>query len=121
MKIKKNRKAATTAIDKLAILVVNGFQKIEARLDNIETRLNSIETRLDNIEARLNSVETRLNNVEIKLNDVENRLEYVEASLSELRKDVKEMKDRSVDPLEFEDLTHRVKYLEEKMGIESGK
>ncbi|NUQ57306.1 MAG: hypothetical protein HUT38_02355 [Candidatus Paceibacter sp.] len=102
---------AKITIDKLAELVVNEFRELRGEINK---RFEQVESRLDKIESRLDKIEGRLSGLEMKVG-------YLEASLDELRRDVRDMKNNSIDPREFEDLTHRVKYLEEKLGIESGK
>ncbi|MBU2109673.1 hypothetical protein KKB71_01825 [Patescibacteria group bacterium] len=66
--------------------------------------------------------------VDKRFDDVGNRFDDVDSQLYEIRKDMSEIKTNVVYrdefeklTLEFEDLTGRVKYLEKKMGIESGK
>ncbi|MCK6462522.1 MAG: hypothetical protein L6Q29_01740 [Candidatus Pacebacteria bacterium] len=109
---------AKITIDKLAELVVNEFRELRGEINK---RFEQVESRLDKIESRLDKIESRLDKIEGRLSGLEMKVGYLEASLDELRRDVRDMKNNSIDPREFEDLTHRVKYLEEKLGIESGK
>ena len=68
-------------------------QDMDSRFERVETRLDGVETRLDHVDARLGRIEA----------------------------DVKELRGEIVYRHEFEDVLGRVKYLEKKMGIESGK
>ena len=59
-------------------------------------------------------VDERFDKVDERLNSIDMRLARVETDVSEIRKTY-------IDPEQFEDLMIRVKYIEIKLGIESGK
>ncbi len=52
---------------------------------------------------------------------MENSLSYTNARLEVIERDVSEIKRDSVKRIEFEDLMARVKYLEVRAGVVSGK
>lgn len=56
-------------------------QRIEGRLDKVETGLNKVEGRLDKVEVKLDKVEGRLDKVEVKLDKVDTRLFRIENHL----------------------------------------
>ena len=80
-------------IDTLAVIIKKGFDSVDARFDAMDGRLGKVENEMIDMSARLRSVERNV--------------EYIH--------------DHMVFQEGFEDLTARVKYLETKMGIDSGK
>ena len=109
-----------TTIEDLAIMVNKGFENTATKddLKELETELkcdiNRIDSRLDTVDGRLDSIDGRLGNVDSRLDSIDRRLAVVETDISEIRKTY-------VDPQQFEDLMARVKYIEVKLGVESGK
>lgn len=85
-------------LDKLAEMVENGFSEVRSEIRN----------KIDNLESRMAS-----------------KFDIVDIELKSIREDVREIRNElqrnKIDPNEFEDLMGRVKYLEVKLGIESGK
>ena len=57
----------------------------------------------------------------MRFEEIDIELRYIKTDLKYVKEDVSEIKKEMIPPLEFEDLMVRVKYVEEKMGIESGK
>lgn len=98
-------------IDKLAQMVASGFSDMGERIDK---RFEQVDKQFDRVDKQFKQVEMRLDEISIDL-------KYVKEDLKEVKRDVADVKQSMVPPMEFEDLSFRVKYLEEKMGIESGK
>jgi len=94
-------------MEKLAIMIGIGFE-------NVDARFNKVDDRLDGVDNRLDKVENRLGNIDDRLDHVDRRLATIETDISEIRKNF-------VYREEIEDLMARVKYLEVKLGVESGK
>ena len=65
---------------------------IKALEDRVNTRFDSVESRMDNLDARVGRIEAA----------------------------VHVLRDEMVHRREFEDVLDRVKYIEKKLGIESG-
>ena len=86
-----------TTNDELARMVAEGFKETNERMvqgfERVDERFKQVDDRLDHIDARLGKIES----------------------------DVSDIRKHFVYRYEFEDLMGRVKYLEEKMGIDSGK
>ena len=74
-------------------MIAKGFEGADKRFEQVDGRLGRVEQRLDHFDARMGRRE---------------------ADLNEIRGNI-------VYRHEFEDLLARVKYLETKLGIESGK
>ncbi len=79
--------------DDLAIIINAGFSDVDKRFEQVDKRLDRLE-----INAR----------------EVNNRLSNISREIMEIHKHI-------VYRDEFDDLMDRVKYLELKLGIESGK
>jgi hypothetical protein len=65
---------------------------IKALEDRVNTRFDSVESRLDNLDARVGRIEA----------------------------DVHGLRDEMIHRQEFQDALDRIKYIEKKLGIESG-
>ena len=101
-------------IDTLAVIIKKGFDSVDTRFDVVDARFDGIDSRLDDIDSRIDSMEGLLGKVENEMIDMSARLRSVE-------RNVEYIHDHMVFQEGFEDLTARVKYLETKMGIDSGK
>lgn len=88
-------------IEELAIMVKKGFEATASKTD-----IERLEKRMERFEERMGSFEGRLN--------------YSDARLGRIEADISEMRGELVYRHEFEDVLGRVKYLERKLGIESG-
>jgi hypothetical protein len=55
-----------------------------------------------------------------KFDAVETRLDHLDARVGRIEADVHALRDEMVHRREFEDVLGRVKYIEKKLGIESG-
>jgi len=61
-----------------------------------------------------------INRVEVRLDSVESRLDYLDARVGRIEADIHELRGEIVYRHEFEDGMSRIRYLEKKLGIESG-
>lgn len=113
-KSKPKEVSKTTAIDRLAILVVNGFNDMEKRFEGIEKRFEGIDKRFEGIDKKFEGIDQRF---EI----VNQELEHINARLSYMEKDITEIKEKVIPKDDFDDLESRVKYCEIKLKIDSGK
>ena len=82
-------------IEDLATLIVETM----ASKEDIQELENRVNTRLDGIDSRLDNLDARVGRIEA---------------------DVHALRDEIVHRREFEDVLDRVKYIEKKLGIESG-
>jgi peptidoglycan hydrolase CwlO-like protein len=90
---KKDVEAAIdNAVEKLAAMIGEGFSNNDKRFGIIEKRLEGIDSQLDHLDARVGRIEA----------------------------DIHELRGEIVYRHEFEDALGRIKYLEKKLGIESG-
>jgi len=109
---KTKTKNKTTAIDKLAILVVNGFQDMENKFEN---KFEALENKMDQ---GFQYLENKMN---VGFKNVNEKFDHFHARMSYLERDVAEIREKVIPKDEFEDLESRVKYCEIKLKIESGK
>jgi hypothetical protein len=101
-------------LEKLAIMIKNGFDETGEKITGVETRLTGVEGRLTGVEGRLTGVETRLTGVEKKLDDFQkvNTREHEEMSLR---------LDNVAYRFELVALTQRVEKLEKIANISKSK
>jgi hypothetical protein len=90
-----------TTIDDLARMINEGFKTTATQEDikTVTTRLDGIDVRLDTLDGRVDTLDARLGRIEA---------------------DVHALRDEMVHRRECEDALDRVKYIEKKLGIESG-
>lgn len=104
-----------TGTDKLATMIQKGFDgvyeeiKKEGRTRAEESRVMNVK--LGRLEVKANQTETRISD---GLREVNNRMLVIERDIAEIRS-------HFVYRVEFDDLSARVKYLEKKSGVKSGK
>jgi tetrahydromethanopterin S-methyltransferase subunit G len=89
------------AVDKLALMINEGFKSTATKDDikAVTTRLDGIDLRLDTLDGRVDTLDARLGRIEA---------------------DVHALRDEMVHRQEFHDALDRIKYIEKKLGIESG-
>lgn len=75
----------------------------------------------DGMQSQFNGMQSQFTAVNERLNNVDDRLDNIDARLGRLENDVKELRGEIVYRHEFEDALARIKLLEKKAGIESGK
>ena len=71
--------------------------------------------------AKKADVDARFEQIDQRLEQIDQRLDHVDARLLVIERDIAEIRSHFVYREEFEDLMARVKYLEKKLNIESGK
>lgn len=76
-------------------MIVKGFENTATKDD-----VKQLENRIDGLDQRMDHMDARMGRMEADLNEIRSHIVYRH---------------------EFEDLMVRVKYLEQKLGIESGK
>src|SRR5262245_33021857 len=94
-----------TTIEDLARMINEGFKSTASKED------------IQAIEGRVN---TRFDAVESRLDTLDGRVDTLDARLGRIEADVHALRDEMVHRREFEDALDRVKYIERKLGIESG-
>jgi len=99
--------------EKLAVMIGKGFAHVDARFNEIDTRFGEIDTRFGEIDTRFGEIDTRFGEVNTRLDNLDARVGRIQADVHDLREEI-------VYRHEFEDVLGRVKYLERKLGIESG-
>ena len=99
-----------TTIDDLAGMVKHGFDSVDKRFEQVYKRFDHItETMVD--KATFNKF----------ADNVDRRFGHLEARMSTMERDVAEIRKHFVYRDEFEDALARIRLLEKKMGIQSGK
>jgi archaellum component FlaC len=94
-------------LEKLAQMVGNGFNDTVERFKRVDDKFAQVNNQLKEVDKRLYEMDTDIR--------------YIKAELSEVKSDVIQIKDNTTPPVEFEDLSGRIRYVERKLGIKSGK
>jgi tetrahydromethanopterin S-methyltransferase subunit G len=105
--------AKKITIEDLALMIQRGFDET-AKKAGVDKRFGDVNKRFDDVDRRFDEVDKRFE-------QVDNRLDHMDARLSNIEQDIAEIRKHFVYRYEFEDLMARVKYLEQKLGIQSGK
>ena len=85
----------------LAEIITAGFENVDKRFEQVDKRFDKLERRFDDFELKTGE------NFRLLHNDIE-----------DLRNNLTPL---GTSPIEVEDLYARLKYVEQKLGIESGK
>jgi len=106
--------AEEITIEKLAVMVKEGFDETAGRFDQIDERFVRVDERFNYINEKFDRIDERFSRIDEKF-------DHIGARLGNIERDVSEIKNRFVYRIEFDDLAARVKYLESKLKIQSGK
>lgn len=98
------KKKKEVSIDDLAVLVQQGFEEVNGKIDDLSV-----------------SVDKRFEQVDKRFEQVDNRFGNVEAHLAMLSRDVGEIRHNFVYRHEFDDVLARVALIERNLKIKSGK
>ncbi|QQG42986.1 MAG: hypothetical protein HYW15_00940 [Candidatus Giovannonibacteria bacterium] len=102
----------------LAGMVARGFDGVHNKMDKgfaqVDKRFEQVDKRFEQVDKRFEQVDKRFEQVALELGHINARLSTVEHDVAQIGKDM-------ISRTEFEDLMSRVKYLELKIGVESGK
>ncbi|MBI2046257.1 MAG: hypothetical protein HYT28_02465 [Parcubacteria group bacterium] len=92
----------------LAEIITAGFENVDERFKQVDKRFEQVDKRFDALERRFEDFELKTGeNFRLLHNDIE-----------DLRNNLTPL---GTSPIEVEDLYARLKYVEQKLGIESGK
>jgi hypothetical protein len=94
-----------TTIDELARMINEGFMGTASKED-----VQAVQAEVGGLREEMNQIEGRLTA----------RLDHLDARVGRIEADVHALRDEIVHRHEFEDVLGRVKYIEKKLGIESG-
>lgn len=98
-------------IENLAVAVKRGFDAVDKRFEQVDARFESIDMRFESIDTRFEKLEAK----------VDDGFSHVNARLLTMERDIAEIRAHFVYREEFEDMMARLKYVEKKLNIESGK
>ena len=98
-------------IEDLAVLIMETMASKED-IKEVKDEMKGLATKDDIQELR-----TEMNQ---KFDSVETRLDHLDARVGRIEADIHELRGEIVYRHEFEDALSRIKYLEKKLGIESG-
>ena len=85
-------------VEKLALMIGKGFAHVDQRFDEAATK-KEMDEGFAGVNARLDHLDARVGRIEADIHELQGEVVYRH---------------------EFEDILGRVKYLEKKLGIESG-
>lgn len=106
---KRSKKEIT--VDDLALMVAKGFDSQDKRFDSQDKRFDAQDKAISSLRVETSEGFDR----------IDKRLIHIDARLDRIEKDIQEIDSLLVTHEEFDDLMARMKYVEMKLGIESGK
>jgi len=109
------------AIEELAGMVARGFEGVDKRFEQIDKQFEGVDKRFEQIDKQFEGVDKRFEQIDQNFKGVSSELGHINSRLSAIEDGIDEIKKHFVYRYEFEDLMARVKYLETKLGVESGK
>jgi len=95
-----------TTIDDLAIMVQKGFLGMDKKFDEVNDKIDKMQSNIGHLKLDVQFLKSEMAGLRIRIEKIEQILNQTNNYIANL---------------EFEDLMGRVKYLELKLGIESGK
>ncbi|MFA4890661.1 MAG: hypothetical protein WC587_03500 [Candidatus Paceibacterota bacterium] len=105
--------AKKITIEDLALMVQRGFDETAKKFDETAKKAG-VDKSFDDVNKRFDGVDKRFDNIDGQLHEIRK-------DMSEIRKNVVYRDEFDKLMFEFGDLMARVKYLEQKSGIQSGK
>ena len=99
----------TATLDDLALMIGKGFNEVHEKFDKVDERFDGLEGRMDKLEGGMDNLEKKVDDGFLRANA---RFDTIEMRIQDL--DV-------ISRIEFDDLMERVKFIEMKLGIISGK
>ena len=97
-----------TTIEDLAVMVKKGFEDTARKQDVV------------GLKGDITGLKEDVTGLKEDMIEVKEGLDHVDARLGRIEADINEMRGEIVYRHEFEDALGRIKYLEKKLGIESG-
>lgn len=109
-----------TTNDELAAMIKRGFDDTASKADflSVKAAVKNLDGKVTGLDENVASLDTRLTSLERTTKD---GFREVGARLDTIERDISDIRKHFVYRDEFEDLMARVKYLETKLSIESGK
>ncbi len=92
---------------------------MEGKIQTIEDLAILIQTTMASKED-IQEVRDDINTIHTRLDGIDSRLDHRDARVGRIEADIHELRDEVVHRHEFDDALARIKYLEKKLGIESG-
>ena len=96
----------TVTLDDLALMIGRGFNEVHEKMDK---GFDAVNGRMDDMEGRMDNLDKKVDDGFLRVNA---RFDTIEMRIQDL--DV-------ISRIEFDDLMERVKFIEMKLGIMSGK
>ncbi len=105
----------------LGRMVKKGFDHVDKRFQDVDKRFQGIDKSFQDVDKRFQGIDNRFEQARKDRKQIRQEMKdgftHINARFDTLEKDIKSF----VTHEEFEDLLSRVKYLETKLGVESGK
>jgi hypothetical protein len=96
------------------------MDKLPTTIEQLAAMINTHMASKEDIKALEGRVNTRFDSVESRLDTLDGRVDTLDARLGRIEADVHALRDEMVHRQEFQDALDRIKYIEKKLGIESG-
>jgi hypothetical protein len=96
------------------------MDKLPTTIEQLAAMINTHMASKEDIKALEGRVNTRFDSVESRLDTLDGRVDTLDARLGRIEADVHALRDEMVHRQEFQDVLDRIKYIEKKLGIESG-
>lgn len=93
------------SIDKLAVIVAEGFSAVDARFEQVDERFEQVDARFDKVDARFDKVEADIADLRIEIRSIRFELEHLPDKIDATYAGV------------INDLLDRVRVLERRFNI----
>jgi outer membrane murein-binding lipoprotein Lpp len=96
------------------------MEKLPTTIEQLAAIINTHMDSKEDIKALEGRVNTRFDSVESRPDTLDGRVDTLDARLGRIEADVHALREEMVHRQEFHDALDRIKYIEKKLGIESG-
>jgi hypothetical protein len=109
-----------TTIDDLAVMVKKGFDQMVDKA-TFGVFVDDVHKRFGSVDKRFETVEGDIKHIKNEIGHLKNEVGHLNASMTIVQHDIGEIRRHFVYRDEFEDALARIRLLEKKLGLKSGK
>ena len=105
-----------TTIEELAMMI----QQTMASKEDVKELRMEMNGRFEKVDERFEKIDERFEKVDERFEKIDQHFDHLDARVGRIEADIHELRGEIVYRHEFEDALGRIKYMERKLGIESG-
>jgi septation ring formation regulator EzrA len=96
------------------------MEKLPTTIEGLAAMINTHMASKEDLQELRTGMNQKFENVDAQFQGINVRMDNLDAHVGRIEVDVHALRDEMIHRREFEDVLDRVKYIEKKLGIESG-